>query len=161
MAGSVNKVILVGTVVADPEVKRTQDGRPIANLRVATNETWKDKQGERKERSEYHRVVIFNEGICKVAEQYLRKGSKVYIEGQLQARKWQDQSGADRYSTEVVIQAYGGSLVMLDSPDSGGTSQRQPVASGNAYAAARGGGYQKAEQNSYGDAVYDESEIPF
>jgi len=161
MSGSVNKVILVGNLGADPEVKRTQSGQPVANLRIATTETWRDKNsGERKEKTEWHRVTIFNEGLCKVAEQYLRKGSKVYIEGQLQTRKWQDQSGADRYSTEIVLQGFGGVLTMLDSPEGNGTSQRQPVAAGNAYAAAREGGYQKAEQNSYGDAVFDD-EIPF
>ncbi|MEO4040277.1 single-stranded DNA-binding protein [Hoeflea sp. CAU 1731] len=115
MAGSVNKVILVGNLGADPEIRRTQDGRPIANLRVATSESWRDRNtGERRERTEWHRVVIFNEGLCKIAEQYLRKGSKIYLEGQLQTRKWQDQSGQDRYSTEVVLQGFNSSLTMLD-----------------------------------------------
>src|SRR5579864_3840371 len=115
MAGSVNKVILVGNLGADPEVRRTQDGRPIVNLRLATSETWRDRNsGERKERTEWHRIVIFNENICKVAEQYLKKGSKIYVEGQLQTRKWQDQSGQDRYSTEVVLQGFGSQLTMLD-----------------------------------------------
>lgn len=115
MAGSVNKVILVGNLGADPEIRRTQDGRPIANLRVATSESWRDRNtGERRERTEWHRVVIFSEGLCKVAEQYLRKGSKVYLEGQLQTRKWQDQSGQDRYSTEVVLQGFNSTLTMLD-----------------------------------------------
>jgi len=114
MAGSVNKVILVGNLGADPEVRQTQDGRPIVNLRLATSESWRDKgTGERKERTEWHRVVIFNENLARVAEQYLKKGSKVYIEGQLQTRKWQDQSGQDRYSTEVVLQQYRGELTML------------------------------------------------
>ena len=113
MAGSINKVILVGNLGADPEIRRTQDGRPIANLRLATSESWRDKSsGERRERTEWHRVVIFNEGLCKIAEQYLRKGSKVYLEGQLQTRKWQDQSGQDRYSTEVVLQGFTGNLTM-------------------------------------------------
>lgn len=121
MSGSVNKVILVGNLGADPEIRRTQDGRPIANLRVATTESWRDRtSGERKERTEWHRVVIFNEGLCKVAEQYLRKGSKIYIEGQLQTRKWQDQSGQDRYSTEVVLQGFNSTLTMLDSRQGGG-----------------------------------------
>jgi len=103
MAGSVNKVILIGNLGADPEIKRTQDGRPIANLRIATSETWRDKNsGERKEKTEWHRVVIFSEGLCKIAEQYLKKGAKVYIEGQLQTREWTDQSGVKKYSTEVV-----------------------------------------------------------
>jgi single-strand DNA-binding protein len=115
MAGSVNKVILIGNLGKDPEIRRTQDGRPIANLRVATTETWRDKgSGEKREKTEWHSVVVFNENLCKVAEQYLKKGSKVYIEGALQTRKWQDQSGADRYSTEIVLQNYGGTLTMLD-----------------------------------------------
>ena len=115
MAGSVNKVILVGNLGADPEVRQTQDGRPIVNLRLATSENWRDKAtGERREKTEWHRVVIFNENLARVAEQYLKKGSKVYIEGQLQTRKWQDQSGQDRYSTEVVLQQYRGELTMLD-----------------------------------------------
>src|SRR5919202_325254 len=114
MSGSVNKVILIGNLGADPEIRRTQDGRPIVNLRVATSETWRDRNtGERRERTEWHRVVIFSEGLAKVAEQYLRKGSKVYLEGQLQTRKWQDQQGQDRYSTEVVLQGFNSSLVML------------------------------------------------
>jgi len=115
MANSVNKVILVGNLGADPEIRRTQDGRPIANLRVATTESWRDKNsGERRERTEWHRVVIFSEGLAKVAEQYLKKGARIYVEGQLQTRKWQDQQGQDRYTTEVVIQNFMGQLVMLD-----------------------------------------------
>ena len=121
MAGSVNKVILVGNLGADPEIRRTQDGRPIANLRVATSESWRDKAtGERKEKTEWHRVVIFNEGLCRVAEQYLKKGAKLYIEGQLQTRKWQDQSGQDKYSTEVVLQGFNSVLTMLDGRSGGG-----------------------------------------
>jgi single-strand DNA-binding protein len=116
MAGSVNKVILVGNLGKDPEIRRTQDGRPIANLRIATTETWRDKtSGERREKTEWHSVVIFNEGLCRVAEQYLKKGAKVYVEGQLQTRKWQGQDGQDRYSTEVVLQNFNGQLTMLDS----------------------------------------------
>jgi single-strand DNA-binding protein len=116
MAGSVNKVILVGNLGADPDIRRTQDGRAICNLSVATSESWKDKNtGERKERTEWHRVVVFNEGLCRVVEQYLHKGSKVYIEGQLQTRKWQDQSGQDRFSTEIVLQGFNATLTMLDS----------------------------------------------
>jgi len=147
MAGSVNKVILVGNLGADPEIRRTQDGRPIANLSVATSETWRDKNtGERKEKTEWHRVVIFNEGLCKVAEQYLKKGSKVYIEGALQTRKWQDKDGKDKYSTEVVLQGFNSTLTMLDGRSGGGgsfgaesgggdfgssaPSQRRPVAAG-------------------------------
>ena len=121
MAGSVNKVILVGNLGADPEIRRTQDGRPIANLSVATSESWRDRNtGERREKTEWHRVVIFNEGLCKIAENYLKKGSKVYLEGQLQTRKWQDQSGQDRYSTEVVLQGYNSNLTMLDGRSEGG-----------------------------------------
>jgi single-strand DNA-binding protein len=122
MAGSVNKVILVGNLGKDPEIRRTQDGRPIANLSVATSETWRDKAtGERKEKTEWHRVVIFNEGLCKVAEQYLKKGAKVYIEGQLQTRKWTDQSGVDKYSTEVVLQGFNSNLTMLEGRGGGGS----------------------------------------
>ena len=124
MAGSVNKVILIGNLGADPEIRRTQDGRPIANLRIATSESWRDKAtGERKEKTEWHRVVIFSEGLCKIAEQYLKKGSKVYLEGQLQTRKWQDQSGQDKYSTEVVLQGFNSNLTMLDGrSENGGDS---------------------------------------
>ncbi|WP_417670439.1 single-stranded DNA-binding protein [Roseibium sp.] len=137
MAGSVNKVILVGNLGADPEIRRTQDGRPIANLRIATSETWRDRSsGERREKTEWHRVVIFNEGLCKVAEQFLRKGSKVYLEGQLQTRKWQDQSGQDRYSTEVVLQGFNSTLTMLDGRGEGGEGG--------------GGGYGGGEQSGGG-----------
>jgi single-strand DNA-binding protein len=123
MAGSVNKVILIGNLGADPEIRRTQDGRPVANLRLATSESWKDKTtGERKEKTEWHRVVIFNENLCRIAEQYLKKGSKVFIEGALQTRKWQDQSGQDRYSTEVVLQGFRGELTLLDRAGSAGSA---------------------------------------
>ena len=122
MAGSVNKVILVGNLGADPEIRRTQDGRPIANLRIATSESWRDKNtGERREKTEWHRVVVFNEGLCKVVEQYLKKGAKVYIEGALQTRKWTDQSGQERYSTEVVLQGFNSTLTMLDGRSGGGS----------------------------------------
>ena len=121
MAGSVNKVILVGNLGADPEVRHTQDGRPIVNLRVATSESWRDKaSGERREKTEWHRVVIFSEGLARIAEQYLKKGSKVYLEGQLQTRKWQKQDGTDAYSTEVVLQGFNSQLTMLDGKSSGG-----------------------------------------
>jgi single-strand DNA-binding protein len=116
MAGSVNKVILVGNLGADPEIRRLNSGDPVVNLRIATSETWRDRQsGERRERTEWHNVVIFNDNLAKVAEQYLKKGAKVYIEGQLQTRKWQDQQGQDRYTTEVVLQKFRGELQMLDS----------------------------------------------
>jgi single-strand DNA-binding protein len=121
MAGSVNKVILVGNLGADPEVKRMSGGEPVVNLSIATSESWRDKQsGERKEKTEWHRVVIFNENIAKVAEQYLKKGSTVYIEGQLQTRKWQDKTGADRYSTEIVLQRFRGEMTLLGGRNEGG-----------------------------------------
>jgi single-strand DNA-binding protein len=124
MAGSVNKVILVGNLGADPEIRRLNSGDPVVNLRVATTETWRDRNsGDRQERTEWHRVVIFNDNLAKVAEQYLKKGAKVYIEGQLQTRKWQDQSGQERYSTEIVLQKFRGELQMLDSRGQGGDSQ--------------------------------------
>ena len=123
MAGSVNKVILVGNLGKDPEVRRLNSGEPVVNLRIATSESWRDKAtGERRERTEWHNVVIFNENLARVAEQYLKKGSKVYIEGQLQTRKWQDQSGQDKYTTEVVLQRFRGELQMLDRVGGGGAS---------------------------------------
>ncbi len=137
MAGSVNKVILIGNLGKDPEIRHTQDGRPICNLSVATSESWRDKaSGERKEKTEWHRVVIFNDGLCKVAENYLKKGSKVYIEGQLQTRKWTDQGGQEKYSTEVVLQGFNSSLTMLDGRPGGGA----------------GAGMQEGGQASYDDA---------
>lgn len=121
MSGSVNKVIIVGNIGADPEIRRSQDGRAIVNLRVATSEAWRDKAtGERREKTEWHRVVIFNEGLAKVAEQYLKKGMKVYLEGQLQTREWEDQQGAKRYATEIVLQGFNSTLTMLDGPSGGG-----------------------------------------
>ena len=127
MAGSLNKVMLIGNLGKDPEIRRTQDGRPIANLSVATSETWRDKQtGERKEKSEWHRVVIFSEPLCKVAEQYLKKGSKVYIEGALQTRKWTDKDGVEKYSTEIVLQGFNSALVMLDGKPANGTAAEHP-----------------------------------
>ena len=142
MAGSVNKVILVGNLGRDPEVRSFQNGGKVVNLRIATSETWRDKAtGERKERTEWHSVAIFNENIGKIAEQYLRKGSKVYVEGQLETRKWQDQSGADRYSTEVVLRPYSGSLTLLDGREGG--------SGGGGGGDERGGGY--PEDRGYGD----------
>lgn len=121
MAGSINKVILVGNLGKDPEVRRMQSGDPVVNLRIATSETWRDKQsGEKREKTEWHSVVIFNDGLAKVAENYLRKGSKVYIEGQLQTRKWTDQSGQEKYTTEIVLQKYRGELTLLDARGGGG-----------------------------------------
>lgn len=143
MAGSVNKVILLGNLGRDPEVRSFQNGGKVVNLRIATSETWRDKAtGERKERTEWHSVAIFNENIAKIAEQYLRKGSKVYVEGQLETRKWQDQSGADRYSTEVVLRPYSGSLTLLDGREGGGGG-------GGGGGDERGGGY--PEDRGYGD----------
>ena len=150
MAGSVNKVILVGNLGRDPEVRSFQNGGKVCNLRIATSESWKDRNtGERKERTEWHSVAIFNEGLANVAERYLRKGSKVYIEGQLQTRKWQDQSGNDRYSTEVVLQGFNSVLTMLDSPGGGqggggGGSRDDWGGGGGDYAgqsSGRGGGF--------------------
>ena len=130
MAGSVNKVILVGNLGRDPEVRNFPSGGKVCNLRIATSETWKDKQtGERRERTEWHSVAIFAEGLVRVAEQYLRKGSKVYLEGHLETRKWQDQSGADRYSTEVVLRPYTSTMVLLDG-NSGGGAGSAPETSG-------------------------------
>ncbi|SCZ05333.1 single-stranded DNA-binding protein [Microvirga guangxiensis] len=124
MAGSVNKVILVGNLGRDPEVRRLNNGEPVVNLRLATSESWKDKAtGERKEKTEWHSVVIFNENLARVAEQYLKKGSKVYVEGQLQTRKWTDQSGVEKYTTEVVLQRFRGELTILDGRSGGGASE--------------------------------------
>ncbi len=157
MAGSVNKVILVGNLGKDPEIRRTQDGRPIANLSVATSETWRDKAtGERKEKTEWHRVVIFNEGLAKVCEQYLKKGAKVYIEGSLQTRKWTDQSGVEKYSTEVVLQGFNSVLTMLDGRGGGGGSFGEepgdfgssgPVSSAPRRAVAAGGGSRNSDMD--------------
>ena len=141
MAGSVNKVILVGNLGADPEIRRTQDGRPIANLRIATSESWRDKNtGERREKTEWHRVVVFNEGLCKVIEQYVKKGSKVYIEGALQTRKWTDQSGQERYSTEVVLQGFNSTLTMLDGRSGGGSGGGDYGGSDDYGSSSSGGG---------------------
>ncbi|ALK09473.1 single-stranded DNA-binding protein [Blastochloris viridis] len=164
MAGSVNKVILVGNLGRDPEVRRLNSGESVVNLRIATSESWRDKAtGERRERTEWHSVVIFNEQLAKVAEQYLKKGAKVYIEGQLQTRKWQDQAGAEKYTTEVVLQRFRGELQMLDGrgggggaeiEDSGDFGQRSPLpARGAARPAASGGG------GKYSSDLDDE--IPF
>lgn len=145
MAGSVNKVILIGNLGRDPEVRTFQNGGKVCNLRIATSETWKDKNtGERKERTEWHSVAIFNEGLVRVAEQYLRKGSKVYIEGQLQTRKWQDQSGQDKYSTEIVLQGFGSTLTMLDGRDGGGQG-----------GGGQSGGYGGGQGGGQGGGGYD------
>ena len=138
MAGSVNKVILIGNLGADPEVRRMQDGRPVVNLRVATSESWRDKAtGERKEKTEWHRVVIFNEGLAKIAEQYLKKGSKIYLEGALQTRKWTDQQGVEKYSTEVVLQGFNSALTMLDRAGGGAGADNSDFGSAGPTAAPR------------------------
>lgn len=173
MAGSVNKVILIGNLGADPETRRLNSGDPVVSFRLACSETWRDKQsGERKERTEWVNVVIFNENLAKVAEQYLRKGSKVYVEGQLQTRKWQDQNGQDRYTTEVVLQRYRGELTLLDSrgggqgameDDMGGGYVAGP-SSGPSYGGGggRGGGDRRPAAPGGGKARNDlDDEIPF
>ncbi|SMC43694.1 single-stranded DNA-binding protein [Primorskyibacter flagellatus] len=144
MAGSVNKVILIGNLGRDPEVRTFQNGGKVCNLRIATSETWKDRNtGERKERTEWHSVAIFSEPLARIAEQYLRKGSKVYLEGQLETRKWQDQSGQDRYSTEVVLRPYTSTLTMLDGRNDGSGGGQ----SGGGYG---GGGYDSGPQDDRG-----------
>ncbi|KPP87652.1 MAG: single-strand DNA-binding protein [Rhodobacteraceae bacterium HLUCCO07] len=154
MAGSVNKVILIGNLGRDPETRTFQDGGKLCNLRIATSENWKDRNtGERREQTEWHSVVLRGEGLVGVAERYLRKGSKVYIEGQLRTRKWQDQNGQDRYSTEVVVSGFGGSMVMLDGrAESGGAGGAQ---TGGDYGGGSGGGYDSGPSQGYDD------EIPF
>ena len=149
MAGSVNKVILVGNLGADPEVRNLPSGGKVVNLSIATSENWKDKNtGERREKTEWHRVVIFSEGLTRVAESYLKKGSKVYIEGQLQTRKWQDQSGADKYSTEVVLQGFNSNLTLLDGR---GDGQGSGDSDGGFRGADNGGGgFRGARDNNGG-----------
>lgn len=150
MAGSLNRVMLIGNLCADPEVRSFQSGGRVCNLRIATNETWKDKStGERKERVEYHSVALFSDGLIDVAERFLRKGSKVFVEGQLQTRKWQDQQGNDRYSTEIVVRGFGGTLTMLDGRGEGGGQ------SGNQSGGSTGGGGSYSRQDDL------DSEVPF
>jgi len=155
MAG-VNKVILVGNLGADPEARSLSNGGEVVNLRVATSENWKDRDGNRQERTEWHQVVIWNENLGRVAKNYLKKGSKVYLEGQLQTRKWQDQNGQDRYSTEIVLQRYRGELVLLDSRDGGGDQ---------GYGGGSSGGYGSGQQQSRPQpAVFDndlDDDVPF
>lgn len=151
MAGSVNRVVLVGNLGADPEIRRTQDGKPIANLRIATSERWRDRNtGESKEKTEWHTVVIFGP-LAEIAEKFLKKGSKVYLEGKLQTRKWQDKSGADRYSTEVVLQGFNSTLVMLDG------ARRSDDAGPDDY--GHGGGQSAYGSQSFANDLDDE--IPF
>jgi single-strand DNA-binding protein len=180
MAGSVNKVILIGNLGRDPEVRSFQNGGKVCNLRIATSETWKDRNtGERRERTEWHSVAIFNEGLVRVAEQYLRKGSKVYVEGQLQTRKWQDQSGQDRYSTEVVLQGFGSTLTMLDGRDGGGSGgggygggggqgggygggyDSGPAGGGDPYGGGGGGSQDGGGGRGPASGGIDDDEIPF
>ncbi len=160
MAGSVNKVILVGNLGRDPEIRTFQNGNKVCNLRIATSERWKDKaSGEMKERTEWHSVAIFQEGLVRVAEQYLKKGSTVYIEGKLQTRKWQDQSGADKYSTEVVLQGFDGTLVMLGGRNDGGGGG----GGGSSYGSDQGGGNDGGPSGGYdsGPSGAMDDEIPF
>ena len=157
MAGSVNKVILIGNLGRDPEVRNFPNGGKVCNLRIATSENWKDRNtGERREKTEWHSVAIFNEGLVRVAEQYLRKGSEVYLEGQLQTRKWQDQSGNDRYSTEVVLQGFGSTLTMLDGRGDSGGSGGAPGGYDSGYSSPE----PAAESSSLPSRDLDD-EIPF
>jgi single-strand DNA-binding protein len=160
MAGSVNKVILVGNLGRDPEIRSTQDGTKIANLSLATSETWRDRNsGERRERTEWHRVVIFNDKLCEVAEKYLKKGSKIYVEGQLQTRKWTDKDGQDRYSTEVVLQRFRGELTMLDGRQDGGGGGGYND-DGGSFGGGSGGGSGGGYSGGSGGGDLDD-EIPF
>ena len=159
MAGSVNKVILVGNLGRDPEVRRMGSGDAVVNLRIATSESWRDRtSGERKERTEWHSVVIFNENLAKIAEQYLKKGSKVYIEGQLQTRKWTDNTGAEKYSTEIVLQRFRGELTMLDGRNEGGGGGG---ASGDDYGGGYSGGGQPARSSGPKQDFPMDDDIPF
>lgn len=159
MAGSVNKVILIGNLGQDPEIRRTQDGKAIANFSVATSESWKDRNtGERREKTEWHRVVCFNDGLTKVIEQYVKKGSKVYIEGQLQTRKWQDQNGNDKYTTEVVLQGFNSNLTMLDSRSGGGGGDYGGGQFGGGGGDQIGGG---SQGGGFGGGGEIDDEIPF
>lgn len=163
MAGSVNKVILVGNLGADPEIRRLNSGEPVVNLRIATSESWRDRNtGERRDRTEWHSVVIFNDNLAKVAEQYLKKGAKVYIEGQLQTRKWTDQNGNDRYTTEIVLQKFRGELQMLDSR--GGGSEGGQVGYGGGGGSSRGTDFGQSSPSNDTGGGYSrdlDDEIPF
>ena len=152
MAGSVNKVILIGNLGADPEVRRMPSGDAVVNLRLATTESWRDKQsGERKDKTEWHRVVIFNDNLAKIAEQYLKKGSKVYVEGQLQTRKYQDKDGVEKYNTEIVLQRYRGELTLMDSRG-GGSGEFGGRDDGDGYEGGSGGGGRSSGRSSGGDS---------
>src|SRR5436305_4894338 len=158
MAG-VNKVILVGNLGADPEARSLNNGGEVVNMRIATSEQWKDKEGNRQERTEWHNVVIFNENLGRVAKNYLRKGSKVYLEGQIQTRKWQDQSGQDKYSTEVVLQRFRGELVLLDSRGSGGGGEDFGGGTSFEAGAGAGGNRQSRPQPAFDSDLDDD--VPF
>jgi single-strand DNA-binding protein len=161
MAGSVNKVILIGNLGRDPEVRSFSNGGKVCNLRIATSETWRDKNsGERREKTEWHSVAIFNENLVRLAEQYLKKGSKVYLEGQLETRKWQDQSGQDRYSTEVVLRPYKGEMTFLDARGEGGGGGGGDDYRGGSSGGGYGGG-QDRDQGGYGGPADMDDEIPF
>ena len=164
MAGSVNKVILVGNLGKDPEIRTMQTGSRVANLALATSESWKDKQtGERREKTEWHRVVIFNEGLVNICEQYLRKGSKIYLEGQLETRKWTDQSGQEKYTTEVVLRPFRGELNMLDSRSGGGAGAGGPAFEDSGLGGFETGPSQAPQQQQQQSTKIDEmeDEIPF
>ena len=150
MAGSLNKVMLIGNLGADPEVRSFQNGGKVCNLRIATSEQWKDKEGQRQERTEWHTVAIFSEGLVSVCERFLKKGSKVFIEGQLQTRKWQDQNGQDRYSTEVVLRGFNGTLTMLDGPQGGSGGGGGGSGGGYGGGGSRGGDYGGGSQSGGG-----------
>jgi single-strand DNA-binding protein len=153
MAGSLNKVMLIGNLGRDPEIRHTADNNPVVQLSVATSDSWKDKQsGERRERTEWHRVVIFNENLCRIAQDYLRKGSKVYLEGSIQTRKWTDQSGQEKYTTEVVLQRFRGELVLLDARGGGGGE------TGGSFGGSSGGDFEPASGGGKSDL---DDEIPF
>ncbi|MGX9145871.1 single-stranded DNA-binding protein [Mesorhizobium sp. 128a] len=169
MAGSLNKVLLIGHLGADPEIRRLNSGDPVVNIRIATSESWRDKNsGERKEKTEWHNVVIFNDNLAKVAEQYLKKGAKVYVEGQLQTRKWQDQGGNDRYTTEIVLQKFRGELQMLDTRSGGdgdrgddrGGRQESRSSGGNRGGDFGGGGFSGGQGGGRSSRELDD-EIPF
>ncbi|RWO23306.1 single-stranded DNA-binding protein [Mesorhizobium sp.] len=161
MAGSLNRVLLIGNLGADPEIRRLNSGDPVVNLRIATSESWRDKNsGERKEKTEWHQVVIFNDNLAKVAEQYLKKGAKVFVEGQLQTRKWQDQSGNDRYTTEIVLQKFRGELQMLDTKnggdrddDRGGNANRSSGGGGGGFGGGQGGGAGRRSSSDLDDDI--------
>ena len=164
MAGSVNKVILVGNLGRDPEIRRTQDGRPIANLSLATSDTWRDKAtGERKEKTEWHRVVIFSEPLCKIVEQYVKKGSKLYIEGALQTRKYTDKDGVEKYSTEVVLQGFNSVLTMLDGKGGGGASAGDDYGGGESFGRSGASERRQPAMAGGGGSMRDvmDDEIPF